>query len=84
MGAGHPSLTEKKENKDEIQVRSHPETCRQGLACERRPPHRGGAIFGAAKDSPSEFTLLGFHSCQHLKEISPAAQRRYLKSEKVR
>lgn len=37
MGAGHPSLTEKKENKDEIQVRSHPETCRQGLACERRP-----------------------------------------------
>lgn len=26
IGAGHPSLTEKKENKDEIQVRSHPET----------------------------------------------------------
>lgn len=42
MGAGHPSLTEKKENKDEIQVRSHPETCRQGLACEHRPPQRWG------------------------------------------
>lgn len=42
MGAGHPSLTEKKENKDEIQVRSHPETGRQGLACERRLPQRWG------------------------------------------
>lgn len=25
---------------------------------------------GVAKDSPNEFTLLEFHSCQHLKEIS--------------
>lgn len=32
------------------------------------------AIFGAAEDSPNEFTLLEFHSCQHLKEISPPAQ----------
>lgn len=46
MGAGHPSLTKKIENKDEIQVRSHPETCRQGLACERRPPLRWGYCGG--------------------------------------
>ncbi len=44
--------------------------------------HRGGAIFGTAKDSPDEFTLLEFHSCQHLKDISPPAQRRHFKSEK--
>lgn len=82
MGAGHPSLTEKKENKDEIQVRSHPETCRQGLACEHRPPLRWGYC-GVAKDSPSEFTLLEFHSCQHLKEISSDAQGRHFKSQQV-
>lgn len=40
MGAGHPSL---RENKDEIQVRSHPKTRRRGLACEQTC--RGGAIF---------------------------------------
>lgn len=32
----------RKKNKDEIQVRSHPETRRQGLACEHRPPQRCG------------------------------------------
>lgn len=42
MGVGQPSLTEKKENKDKIQVRSQPETRRQGLACEHRPPQRWG------------------------------------------
>lgn len=31
-----------KKTKDEIQVRSHPETRRQGLACEHRPPQRCG------------------------------------------
>lgn len=42
MGAGHPSVKEKKENKDEIQVRTHPETSRQGLACEHKPLQRWG------------------------------------------
>lgn len=72
MEAGHPLLTEKKENKDEIQVRSHPET---SVACELRPPQRGAAIFGVTEDSPNEVTFLKFHSCQHLKESSPLAQR---------
>ena len=51
MWAGHPSLTEKKENKTEIQVRSHQETCRQGLACERRLSQRCGYFW-----SHREFT----------------------------
>lgn len=38
----HKEEKNKTKNWDEIQVRSHPETRRQGLACERRPPQRCG------------------------------------------
>lgn len=69
MGAGHPSLTEKKGNKDEMQVRSHPETRRQGLACERGPPRRWGYFWSRQGIHPVKFTLLEFQSCQHLKDI---------------
>lgn len=38
----HKEEKTKQKNKDEIQVRSHPETRRQGLACEHQPPQRCG------------------------------------------
>lgn len=46
MGAGHPSLTQKKDRRDEIEVRSGGQARRPGgLACEEA----GVAIFGAAE-----------------------------------
>lgn len=41
-GGWTPFTHREEKNKDEIQVRSHPETRRQGLACEHRPPQRCG------------------------------------------
>lgn len=41
-GGWTPFTHKEEQNKDEIQVRSHPETRRPGLACEHRPPQRCG------------------------------------------
>lgn len=68
MGAGHPSLTEKKDNKDEIQVRSHPKTCRQGLACERRPLQRWG-YFWSCEGFTQSIYITGMPLVSALKRV---------------
>lgn len=68
MGAGHPSLTEKKDNKDEIQVRSHPKTCRQGLACERRPLQRWG-YFWSCEGFTQSIYITGMPLMSALKRV---------------